>query len=229
MPSLPWAGAPLPQLTAAFVFAPSWCDPHPGAAGHSDLLAQPGSGPMGRWREVSLAPVASLSLRLLSCSCPSFSLPTRPLAFLDSALNLPSVCPPCHPSFSRVSLGALWPVSCRMVLIQHLPLIQDQARLGPWSLFSPASWLREMPEEHLFKENGWHFHPQERHHPGSIITKIWMAAAGCICIHIHGWIDIPPVGGIYLHPLLDVNLSARTAAEQKNRLRRRKGRIWNSI
>ena len=156
MPSLPWAGAPLPQLTAAFVFAPSWCDPHPGAAGHSDLLAQPGSGPMGRWREVSLAPVASLSLRLLSCSCPSFSLPTRPLAFLDSAPNLPSVCPPRHPSFSRVSLGALWPVSCRVVLIQHLPLIQDQARLGPWSLFSPASWLREMPEEHLFKENGWH-------------------------------------------------------------------------
>ena len=39
---------------------------------------------MGRWREVSLAPVASLSLRLLSCSCPSFSLPTRPLAFFTS-------------------------------------------------------------------------------------------------------------------------------------------------
>ena len=151
MPSLPWEGAPLPRLTAAFVFAPSWCDPHPGAAGHSDLLAQPGSGPVGRWWEVSLAPVASLSLRLLSCSCTSSSLPTRPLTFLDAALNLPSVCvcPPPDPSFSRVSLGASWPVSRQVVLIQ------EQPRLGPWSLFLPASWLREMPEEHLFKENGW--------------------------------------------------------------------------
>ena len=89
--------APLPWLTAAFAFAPSWCDPHPGAAGHPDLLAQPGSGPVGRWREVSLAPAASLSLRLLSCSCPSSSLPARPLAFLDAALNLPSVRPPPVP------------------------------------------------------------------------------------------------------------------------------------